>query len=131
MFRRQTPRPRSNSVSGCCSRTFLIGLHARGPPQRDSNPCLVAVVFRQICPSLPRNPSPISPAKLKHVRKTPFRLPCSFPRSQSAIMPWSARDTELFDYLEVFYNGQRRHSALGYLSPRAFERRREQEAVAT
>jgi putative transposase len=38
---------------------------------------------------------------------------------------------ELFDYLEVFYNGQRRHSALGYLSPRAFEQRREQEAVAT
>jgi transposase InsO family protein len=28
---------------------------------------------------------------------------------------------ELFEYLEVFYNGQRRHSALGYLSPRAFE----------
>jgi len=47
---------------------------------------------------------------------------------------WATRTaarTELFDYLEVFYNGQRRHSALGYLSPRAFERRREQEAVAT
>lgn len=28
----------------------------------------------------------------------------------------------LFEYIEVFYNGQRRHSALGYLSPRAFER---------
>ena len=27
----------------------------------------------------------------------------------------------LFDYIEVFYNGQRRHSSLGYLSPRAFE----------
>ena len=27
----------------------------------------------------------------------------------------------LFDYIEVFYNGERRHSALGYLSPRAFE----------
>src|SRR5437773_4830380 len=47
---------------------------------------------------------------------------------------WATRTaarSELFDYLEVFYNGQRRHSALGYLSPRAFERRREQEAVAT
>jgi putative transposase len=42
----------------------------------------------------------------------------------------SAR-TELFDYLELFYNGQRRHSALGYLSPRAFERRLEQAALAT
>ncbi len=38
---------------------------------------------------------------------------------------------ELFDYLEVFYNGQRRHSALGYLSPRVFEQRQEQDAVAT
>ena len=28
---------------------------------------------------------------------------------------------ELFEYLEVFYNAQRRHSALEHLSPRAFE----------
>jgi putative transposase len=31
--------------------------------------------------------------------------------------------TALFDYLAVFYNRQRRHSALGYLSPDAYERR--------
>ena len=43
----------------------------------------------------------------------------------------AAARTDLFDYLELFYNGQRRHSALGYLSPRAFERRREQAALAT
>jgi len=39
---------------------------------------------------------------------------------------WATRAvarTELFEYLELFYNGPRRHSALGYLSPRAFERR--------
>lgn len=29
--------------------------------------------------------------------------------------------TELFDYIEVYYNRQRRHSALGYLSPENFE----------
>lgn len=34
---------------------------------------------------------------------------------------------ELFEYIEVFYNGQRRHSSLGYLSPRAFERQRAQQ----
>ena len=39
--------------------------------------------------------------------------------------------TELFDYIERFYNGQRRHSALGYLSPRAFEQRHLQGALAT
>jgi transposase InsO family protein len=47
---------------------------------------------------------------------------------------WDTRataNTELFDYIALFYNGQRRHSALGYLSPRAFERRREQEALAS
>jgi putative transposase len=29
----------------------------------------------------------------------------------------------LFEYIEVFYNRQRRHSALGYLSPATYERR--------
>jgi transposase InsO family protein len=42
----------------------------------------------------------------------------------------AAARTELFEYLELFYNGQRRHSALGYLSPRAFERRLDHEASA-
>jgi len=31
--------------------------------------------------------------------------------------------TALFDYIEIFYNRQRRHSTLGYLSPEGFERR--------
>lgn len=31
--------------------------------------------------------------------------------------------TALFEYIEVFYNRQRRHSALDYLSPDAYERR--------
>jgi len=47
---------------------------------------------------------------------------------------WATRAVarlELVEYLEVFYNGQRRHSALGYLSPRAFERQRKDEALAT
>jgi putative transposase len=42
----------------------------------------------------------------------------------------AAARAELFEYIEVFYNGQRRHSSLGYLSPRAFERQREQERSA-
>ena len=29
---------------------------------------------------------------------------------------------KLFDYIEVFYNQQRRHSTLGYLSPAEYER---------
>jgi len=32
------------------------------------------------------------------------------------------RERELFDYIEVFYNQQRRHSTLGQISPAAFER---------
>ena len=39
---------------------------------------------------------------------------------------WATRTAaraELFEYLESFYNGLRRHSALGYLSLRLFERR--------
>jgi putative transposase len=37
--------------------------------------------------------------------------------------------TALFEYIEGFYNRQRRHSALGYLSPDAYERRYTQTPV--
>src|SRR3989454_2013996 len=36
----------------------------------------------------------------------------------------------VFEYLEIFYNGQRRHSVLGYLSPIAFERQHGQKRAA-
>ena len=45
---------------------------------------------------------------------------------------WPTRDAArqaLFEYLEVFSNRQRRHSALGSLSPVAFEVRYEQRAA--
>jgi putative transposase len=38
--------------------------------------------------------------------------------------------TDIFFYIEGFYNRQRRHSALGYLSPLAYEAKYEQEAMA-
>jgi transposase InsO family protein len=31
------------------------------------------------------------------------------------------RRTEVFDYIETFYNRRRRHRSLGYLSPAQFE----------
>ncbi len=31
--------------------------------------------------------------------------------------------TELFEYIEVFYNARRKHSTPGYLSPGAFEKK--------
>jgi putative transposase len=42
----------------------------------------------------------------------------------------AAARTAIFDYIEAFYNGQRRHSALGYLSPRAFEQERATAAAS-
>ncbi|HLZ21580.1 MAG TPA: IS3 family transposase [Ktedonobacterales bacterium] len=36
----------------------------------------------------------------------------------------------LFEYIEGFYNRQRRHSALGYISPDAYEREYAQTSVA-
>ena len=37
---------------------------------------------------------------------------------------------EIFEYIELFYNRQRRHSALGYLSPDEFEFRHHQSMAA-
>ncbi len=44
---------------------------------------------------------------------------------------WATRTearTAIFEYLEVFYNVQRRHSSLGYLSPVAFEQQYAQKS---
>ena len=38
--------------------------------------------------------------------------------------------TAVFDWIEVFYNRQRRHSALGNIAPVEFERRRQQQPKA-
>jgi putative transposase len=46
---------------------------------------------------------------------------------------WATRAearTTIFEYLEVFYNGDRRHSSLGYLSPVAFERHHDEKSLA-
>jgi hypothetical protein len=49
-------------------------------------------------------------------------LECELLARQSFPTQMAAR-TALFAYLEVFYNRQRRHSALGYLAPVAYESR--------
>ena len=41
-----------------------------------------------------------------------------------------AARVSLFDYIEVFYNRERQHSALGYVSPLTFEFEKEQKQVA-
>jgi putative transposase len=43
----------------------------------------------------------------------------------------SAARLALFDYIEGFYNTHRRHSALGYLSPAAYERRWSTQPLVT
>lgn len=56
-------------------------------------------------------------------------LECELLRRRTLRTQTEAR-TALFDYIEGFYNSQRRHSALGYQSPAVYERRRQLEAAA-
>jgi transposase InsO family protein len=42
----------------------------------------------------------------------------------------AAARTDVAEYLEIFYNTQRRHSVLGYLSPAAFERQHRENLAA-
>lgn len=47
---------------------------------------------------------------------------------------WATRTEarqEILEYLEVYYNGKRRHSTLGFISPVAFERQHQQNAFAS
>jgi len=47
-------------------------------------------------------------------------------KSECAIGIYNSRAEarqSIFEYVEVWYNRQRRHSALGYQSPEAFEKR--------
>ena len=51
----------------------------------------------------------------------------------AATQPWPTRQAAhaaVFDYLECWYNPNRRHSALDYLSPIAYERRWQLDQVA-
>jgi putative transposase len=49
--------------------------------------------------------------------------------TRSSLRTHAEARSALFDYVEVFYNRRRRHSALGYLSPESFERRRFAETL--
>jgi len=44
--------------------------------------------------------------------------------------PFESAQYASFEYLELFYHRQRRHSALGYLSPYAFEQHHNQPTAA-
>jgi putative transposase len=50
-----------------------------------------------------------------HTLKTELVMHCDYQTRTQA-------RSSLFDYLEVFYNRQRRHSAIHYVAPLAFER---------
>jgi hypothetical protein len=46
-------------------------------------------------------------------------------KSECATEPYNSRAKarlSIFEYIEVWYNRQRRHSALGYTSPESFEK---------
>ena len=51
----------------------------------------------------------------------------NFYDSYSQAIPWQGllelAKADIFEYIEVFYNRQRRHSYLGYLSPADFEKK--------
>ena len=50
----------------------------------------------------------------------------SLKTERTAAKTYSSRDeakADVFDYIERLYNARRRHSTIGYLSPREFERR--------
>jgi putative transposase len=57
-----------------------------------------------------------------HTLKTEHVHLCNFKTREEA-------KTSIFEYIEVFYNRQRLHSAIGYFSPADFEKYKEREVI--
>jgi len=63
----------------------------------------------------------ISSPSSHHVARSNERSYAIFTRRRHDLRSRAEARTAVFDYIESFYNRERRHSTLGYLSPREFE----------
>jgi transposase InsO family protein len=77
--------------------------------------CFDAMDVNQSAMGFPARPGRVDPMMMPRTCFASVHRPARFNNHSHA-------KEELFDYIEVFYNQQRRHSALDYVSPAEYER---------
>jgi transposase InsO family protein len=89
-----------------------------------SEDVLVVLAAHGITCSMSRKGEVLDNAAMEAWNST-FKFECGERFETNAIA-----EAQTFDYIEVFYNRQRRHSAIGYVSPAEFEKASQDRAVA-
>jgi transposase InsO family protein len=79
---------------------------------------------RGITCSMSRRGNPYDNAVMESWNST-FKFECG-----ERFLTHDVAKDETFDYIEVFYNQERRHSVIGYISPAEFERRHQERLAA-
>lgn len=112
LARRSPPGTRSAAGMGVWTRASRWG---GGGGRSRRSPAVVQAIAPVGSPCLARRGSPTESA-------VPAQsLAETVNRRRRRALPSSELRTAVFDYIETFFNGERLHSALGYLSPEAFE----------
>jgi transposase InsO family protein len=128
----------ASATTALVERAFTAAVHRRRPAPElvhhsdrgaayVSGPFLSSLVATGAVQSLSRPGTPLDNAVIESFFST---LERELLAKESFSTQAEARSS-LFDYIEVFYNRQRKHSTLGYLSPAAFEVRALTEGVST
>lgn len=97
--------------------------HSDRGSQYASQPYQALLNFHQIEVSMSRTANCYDNAVMESIWGT---LKCELDEDNDGKLLWLTRQqakSDIFFYIEGFYNHKRRHSALGYLSPNDFERR--------
>jgi transposase InsO family protein len=107
-----------------CHRRPPKGLlvHTDRGVQYASGPYRQALILAKAIPSMSRKGNCYDNAAMEAFWST-LKLELVYRQTEAFATQQAAR-AALFDYIEVFYNRQRLHSALGYQSPAAFENTR-------
>jgi hypothetical protein len=92
-----------------------MGDRLRSDEQRE----IVGAVAQELGPGRAHTEEPEELGRLRRENQT-LQMECDILRPRRSWNTRPAARCAIFEHLEIFYNGQRRHPSPGFLSPRVF-----------